>query len=80
MDCVINKWYHFCSLAGLPPGVVNMVFGYGQKAGQALVEHPDVPVISFTGGPATGKKVVTSSAANFKKLSLEVKRFQNNLL
>ncbi|XP_071830126.1 2-aminomuconic semialdehyde dehydrogenase-like [Apostichopus japonicus] len=58
--------------AGLPPGVVNMVFGYGHKVGQSMVEHPEIPVISFTGGTATGKKIISSSAANFKKLSLEL--------
>ncbi|XP_071833960.1 2-aminomuconic semialdehyde dehydrogenase-like [Apostichopus japonicus] len=58
--------------AGLPPGVVNMVFGYGHKVGQSMVEHPEIPVISFTGGTATGKKIIGSSAANFKKLSLEL--------
>src|SRR5919199_1954733 len=43
--------------AGLPPGVVNIVTGYGPSAGQPLVEHPDVPVISFTGSTATGRLV-----------------------
>lgn len=58
--------------AGLPPGVVNVVFGYGHKVGQEIVDHPDIPVISFTGGTATGKKIMASAAANFKKLSLEL--------
>nr|QHA94762.1 retinoic acid anabolism [Holothuria glaberrima] len=58
--------------AGLPPGVVNMVFGYGHKVGQEIVDHPEIPVISFTGGTVTGKKIMASAAANFKKLSLEL--------
>jgi acyl-CoA reductase-like NAD-dependent aldehyde dehydrogenase len=41
--------------AGVPPGVVNLVFGLGAKAGNALVSHPKVPLISFTGGTKTGE-------------------------
>jgi aminomuconate-semialdehyde/2-hydroxymuconate-6-semialdehyde dehydrogenase len=55
-----------------PAGVVNMVFGLGTRAGDALVRHPEVPLISFTGGTATGRKVIEASAENFKKLSLEL--------
>ncbi len=65
----------FCELlaeAGIPNGVVNMIFGTGAKAGDALVKHPKVPLISFTGGSETGKKVIQSSAEHFKKLSLEL--------
>lgn len=58
--------------ANIPPGVINLVFGYGAKAGQALVEHPDVPLISFTGGTVTGKRVAATAAPMFKKLSLEL--------
>lgn len=60
------------NLAGIPPGVVNMVFGTGPKAGQALVCHPDVPLISFTGGTATAAVIRRDSAHLCKKLSLEV--------
>lgn len=56
----------------LPKGVVNMVFGEGVQVGEALVRHPDVPLISFTGGSATGRKIMQASAENFKKLSLEL--------
>jgi aminomuconate-semialdehyde/2-hydroxymuconate-6-semialdehyde dehydrogenase len=56
----------------LPAGVVNMVFGTGPSAGAALVKHPDVPLISFTGGTETGKKIATDAAAFSKKLSLEL--------
>lgn len=57
---------------GLPKGVVNFVFGLGAKAGEALVKHPHVPLISFTGGTATGKRIYRESAEHFKKLSLEL--------
>src|SRR4029079_27206 len=49
------------SEAGLPPGVVNVVHGYGEEAGEALVRHPDVPVITFTGSPPTGGPVTDAS-------------------
>ncbi|MDP9194905.1 MAG: aldehyde dehydrogenase [Acidobacteriota bacterium] len=58
--------------AGLPPGVLNIVHGYGAKAGAAICEHPDVPLISFTGGTVTGAKVAAAAAPMFKKLSLEL--------
>lgn len=57
---------------GLPDGVVNLVFGFGHEAGQALVEHPEVPLISFTGGTLTGRKISETSAPKMKKLSLEL--------
>ena len=58
--------------AGVPAGVINIVHGYGAKAGAALVEHRDVPMISFTGGTVTGTRVAASAAPMFKKLSLEL--------
>jgi aminomuconate-semialdehyde/2-hydroxymuconate-6-semialdehyde dehydrogenase len=58
--------------AGLPPGVCNFVYGYGSKAGQALVSHPKVAAVSFTGGTETGKKIAALAAPQFKKLSLEL--------
>ncbi len=61
-----------CIEAGLPNGVLNVVHGLGNKVGQALVEHPDVLAISFTGGTVTGKKIATTVAPMFKKLSLEL--------
>jgi phenylacetaldehyde dehydrogenase len=57
--------------AGLPPGVLNIVTG-GAEAGAALAHHPDVDKISFTGSTAVGRKVVTASAGNLKRLSLEL--------
>jgi len=61
-----------CIEAGLPKGVLNIVHGLGHKVGQAIVEHPEVPLISFTGGTATGKNIAATAAPMFKKLSLEL--------
>jgi aminomuconate-semialdehyde/2-hydroxymuconate-6-semialdehyde dehydrogenase len=61
-----------CMEAGLPKGVLNIVHGLGGKAGQAIVEHPDVKAISFTGGTVTGRKIASTAAPAFKKLSLEL--------
>ena len=63
-------WYAF--VLGIPPGVLNFVFGYGHKAGDALVKHPDVPIVSFTGGTVTATKLRIAAAPYSKKLSLEV--------
>jgi aminomuconate-semialdehyde/2-hydroxymuconate-6-semialdehyde dehydrogenase len=57
---------------GLPPGVFNVVHGYGAKVGAALVAHPRVPTISFTGGTATGAEIAEAAAPLFKKLTLEL--------
>lgn len=61
-----------CIEAGLPKGVLNIVHGLGPKVGAALTEHPDVPMISFTGGTATGQQISRVAAPMFKKLSLEL--------
>lgn len=61
-----------CIEAGLPAGVLNIVHGLGHKVGQAIVEHQDIPLISFTGGTATGKNIAATAAPMFKKLSLEL--------
>ena len=61
-----------CSEAGMPPGVLNVVHGLGPKVGQAIVEHPKVKAISFTGGTNTGKIIASIAAPMFKKLSLEL--------
>ncbi|MDQ3279947.1 MAG: aldehyde dehydrogenase [Acidobacteriota bacterium] len=66
--------------AGLPPGVLNIVHGYGAKAGAAICEHPDVPIISFTGGTVTGARVAAAGAPLFKKLSLELGGKNPNLI
>ncbi|GIV26582.1 MAG: hypothetical protein KatS3mg027_0396 [Bacteroidia bacterium] len=61
-----------CIEAGLPAGVLNIVHGFGYKVGQAIVEHPKVKAISFTGGTKTGKNIAATAAPMFKKLSLEL--------
>jgi alpha-ketoglutaric semialdehyde dehydrogenase len=58
--------------AGLPPGVVNIVAGFGPDAGAPLVEHADVRAISFTGSSEVGSLVAQRAAANFKPISLEM--------
>jgi len=58
--------------AQIPAGVVNMVFGLGAKAGSALCSHPQVPLISFTGGTVTGEAIMHTVASMQKKLSLEL--------
>ncbi|WP_439151488.1 aldehyde dehydrogenase [Winogradskyella sp.] len=61
-----------CIEAGLPKGVLNIVHGLGTTAGQAIIEHPDIKAISFTGGTATGAHIARVAAPMFKKLSLEL--------
>ncbi len=57
---------------GFPAGVLNVVHGTGPNVGEPLVSHPEVPVISFTGGTATGARISSIAAPMFKKLSLEL--------
>lgn len=66
--------------AGVPPGVINIVHGYGGSAGAAITAHPKIPMISFTGGTATGETVARSAAPLFKKLSLELGGKNPNLV
>jgi aminomuconate-semialdehyde/2-hydroxymuconate-6-semialdehyde dehydrogenase len=61
-----------CIEAGMPAGVLNIVHGLGGKVGAAITEHPDVPMISFTGGTETGATIARVAAPMFKKLSLEL--------
>jgi 5-carboxymethyl-2-hydroxymuconic-semialdehyde dehydrogenase len=58
--------------AGLPAGVLSVVHGIGEEAGAALVAHPDVPLISFTGESATGQVIMRSAADHLKALSMEL--------
>ncbi|MEV0587068.1 5-carboxymethyl-2-hydroxymuconate semialdehyde dehydrogenase [Nonomuraea sp. NPDC050310] len=58
--------------AGLPPGVFNLVHGIGESAGHALVTHPDVPVLSFTGETTTGQTIMREAAPHLKTLSMEL--------
>ncbi len=61
-----------CDEAGMPPGVLNILHGTGPSVGQAIVEHPDIKAISFTGGTKTGEHLARTAAPMFKKLSLEL--------
>ncbi|KER18054.1 hypothetical protein T265_16327, partial [Opisthorchis viverrini] len=55
-----------------PPGVVNIIPGYGETAGAALSQHPDVRVISFTGSTEVGQLIMTAAATNIKHVKLEL--------
>jgi aldehyde dehydrogenase (NAD+) len=57
---------------GFPPGVVNIVPGYGSVAGQYMAEHPDINKIAFTGSTPVGRKIVQASAGNLKRVQLEL--------
>lgn len=67
-----NLLCEVASAVGLPSGVLNVVHGYGPEVGQAILEHPSIRAISFTGGTATGRHVAATAAPMFKKLSLEL--------
>ncbi|MFM8840610.1 MAG: aldehyde dehydrogenase [bacterium] len=82
-NCVIAKpseltpytammFSEICMKAGLPPGVLNIVHGSGKHTGSAIVKHPDIKAISFTGGTVTGEHIASVAAPMFKKLSLEL--------
>jgi len=58
--------------AGFPPGVINVISGYGERAGAALANHPDVDKIAFTGSTAVGREIIKASAGNLKRVSLEL--------
>ena len=58
--------------AGIPPGVVNVVPGYGETAGAALASHPGVDKVAFTGSHITGQSIIRASAGNLKRVSLEL--------
>src|SRR5262249_47843576 len=58
--------------AGIPEGVVNIVTGFGETAGAALVSHPDVDKVAFTGSTEVGRLIVKAAAGNLKKVSLEL--------
>jgi aldehyde dehydrogenase (NAD+) len=58
--------------AGFPPGVLNVVPGFGTVAGAALVDHPDVDKITFTGSPAVGRQILRGAAGNLKRVTLEL--------
>ena len=58
--------------AGFPPGVINIVTGFGVPVGQALVDHPGIAKLSFTGSTAVGKSIIRSSANDLKRITLEL--------
>lgn len=61
-----------CKEAGLPDGVLNILHGEGQHCGEAIVKHPDIKAISFTGSTRAGERIASIAAPKFKKLSLEL--------
>jgi acyl-CoA reductase-like NAD-dependent aldehyde dehydrogenase len=73
-DTPLSSWFlgGLCTEAGLPKGVLNIVHGYGAEAGQALVEHPDVDVLSFTGSTRVGRMIAETAGRQLKKVSLEL--------
>ena len=58
--------------AGFPAGVLNVVPGFGKTAGQALVDHPDVDKVTFTGSPGVGRQILRGAAGNLKRVTLEL--------
>jgi 5-carboxymethyl-2-hydroxymuconic-semialdehyde dehydrogenase len=67
-----SLWAGIFADAGLPEGVFNLVNGFGEEAGDALVKHPDVPLISFTGETTTGQTIYRNCAAGLKGMSMEL--------
>jgi len=67
-----SLWAGIFEEAGLPKGVFNLVNGLGEDAGDALVKHPDVPLISFTGESSTGQLIFANAAPHLKGLSMEL--------
>src|SRR6266704_4156145 len=67
-----DRFVELFAEAGLPEGVVNVVHGFGETAGDALVRHPDVPIITFTGSRETGVAVTKAAADNLKHVHLEL--------
>ena len=57
---------------GLPPGVVNIITGFGESAGAPIVDHPEINKIAFTGSAAVGKKILKAAAENIKRVTLEL--------
>ncbi|MHA2033299.1 MAG: aldehyde dehydrogenase family protein, partial [Candidatus Kariarchaeaceae archaeon] len=56
-----------CIEAGLPPGVLNIIHGYGPSVGESIIKHPKIKAISFTGGTVTGRRIASIAAPLFKK-------------
>ncbi len=90
-NCVIGKpsevtpltaWLlgEICNAAGMPPGVFNIVHGLGPRAGEAIVRHPKIKAVSFTGSTRAGAEIARIAAPMFKKLSLELGGKNPNLI
>ena len=75
-----NRLAEMMKEEGLPAGVVNIVHGTGPNAGERITTHPDVPLISFTGGTVTGRRVALNAAERFKRVSLELGGKNPNLI
>ncbi len=58
--------------AGLPAGTLNVVPGFGRIAGQAIVDHPDIDKVTFTGSPTVGRQILQGAAGNLKRVTLEL--------
>ncbi len=73
-DTPISSWFmaRVAAEAGLPPGVLNVVHGRGAEAGQALVDHPGIDVLSFTGSTRVGRMIAETAGRRLKKVSLEL--------
>ncbi len=67
-----DKLAHIMQEADLPPGVFNLVHGFGETAGAALVAHPQVQLISFTGETSTGKEIIRNGSSTLKRFSMEL--------
>lgn len=68
----VARFMDILTEAGIPPGVVNLVNGRGHVTGDALVRHPEVRVVSFTGGTATGRAIAAAAAPGLKRVDLEL--------
>jgi aldehyde dehydrogenase (NAD+) len=66
------RFFEILEEAGIPPGVANLVTGYGPEAGHPLVTHPDVDMVSFTGSRAVGRQIAISAGEDLKHVSLEM--------
>ena len=66
------KFFEILEEAGVPPGVVNLIHGRGEEAGAALVRHPDVNLVSFTGSAAVGREIASACGQSLKRVSLEM--------
>jgi aldehyde dehydrogenase (NAD+) len=66
------KFIEILAEAGIPPGVVNLIHGRGEETGAALVRHPDVNLVSFTGSAAVGREIASACGQSLKRVSLEM--------